>query len=194
MNDKYDPWSGRNKTIGMNEPRQYRQPKIIGAQAVIEMMRRVAGKVRTLGENRLIIFCTFSVRRNGIHENACIIILTQRPSVFEKRINKNHDQQKNFNLPHERRGNFGEGNLADDGRWAVVIAEHAHKANQDKNSGVGKKRDTALEVADHDRVDGSVVPAYHFTYPLQAVAVSDGKQAFFVLAFMVGKLGVANPA
>ena len=51
------------------------------------------------------------------------------------------------------------GMMPDDGRSAVMIAQHGHQAEQDKNGGIGEESDAALQIAGHDGVQRAVIAA-----------------------------------
>ena len=191
---KYNPRRGRHEEISVHKPRQRGEPKIIGAQAIVEMFGGIAHQESTLGCNLHRVFAAFIERRNGTYKYTRVVILAQRPGVFEKGIHKNQDQEENLYFPREHRVDMGKRNAADNIGEAFMVAQHRNKAEHDKDRGVGEEGDAALQVANHDGIGGAVVTLDHFHHPLCAIQVGHCQQASGAVCLVVGELGIANPA
>jgi len=110
--NKNYPGCRNDKSNRVEEPAQFCERKIIGAQAIIEM---IGSQTAQLRQAEGLSFCFFSFSFftlwNGPQQRCTIRVLAYRPGELEKCEHENDRQDNDFKFPKRLRSFLGQGNI-----------------------------------------------------------------------------------
>lgn len=123
----------------VKEPANGGETKIVAAQAHIEMFSCIRDETTTARGDFVMFIEPLIMKRHRAKVDRGVIILAQRPCIFEEGVDEDVGEEENLQIPHERRCFDGEGDGVENFCGLITISQNGDEAQQDENAGVGEE-------------------------------------------------------